>query len=79
MQRKFDLNIGKVLEDWEVHHALREIIANWLDEKVLRKTKDIKIEIGDFRDPKFVDKIIKKYNFSCIFHLGAQTQVLKGL
>ena len=43
MQRKFDLNIGKVLEDWEVHHALREIIANWLDEKVLRKTKDIKI------------------------------------
>jgi dTDP-glucose 4,6-dehydratase len=43
------------------------------------KTKDIKIEIGDFRDPKFVDKIIKKYNFSCIFHLGAQTQVLKGL
>jgi hypothetical protein len=44
--RKFDLNIEKILEDWEVHHALRELIANALDEQKLSKTSDIKI----FRD-----------------------------
>jgi len=41
--KKFDLNIEKVLEDWEVHHALREVIANALDEQALTKTKDIGI------------------------------------
>lgn len=41
--RKFDLNIEEVLENWEVYHALREIIANALDEQILTKTKDIKI------------------------------------
>ena len=30
--KKFDLNIEKVLEDWEVYHAVREVIANALDE-----------------------------------------------
>ena len=42
--KKFDLNIEKVLEDWEVFHAVREIIANALDEQVLTKTKDIEIK-----------------------------------
>ena len=41
--RKFDLNIEQVLENWEVYHALREIIANALDEQILTKTKDIEI------------------------------------
>ena len=41
--RKFDLNIEDVLENWEVYHALREIIANALDEQILTKTKDIEI------------------------------------
>ncbi|OGC88171.1 MAG: D-tyrosyl-tRNA deacylase [candidate division Zixibacteria bacterium RBG_16_48_11] len=41
--KKFDLNIEKVLEDWEVYHAIREVIANALDEQVLTKTKDIEI------------------------------------
>ena len=42
--KKFDLNIEKVLEDWEVFHALREIIANALDETVLSGTdQDISI------------------------------------
>lgn len=41
--RLFDLNIEKVLEDWEVHHALREVIANALDEQILTKTKEIEI------------------------------------
>ena len=39
----FDLNIEKVLENWEVYHALREIIANALDEQLLTNTKEIEI------------------------------------
>ena len=41
--KEFDLNIQKVLEDWEVFHALREIIANAIDEQLLTDTKDITI------------------------------------
>lgn len=41
--REFDLNIGKILEGWEVYHAIREIIANALDEQVLSGTQDIQI------------------------------------
>ncbi len=41
--KKFDLNIEKILEDWEVYHALREVIANALDEQLLSQTKDIEI------------------------------------
>lgn len=41
--RKFDLNIEKILEDWEIHHAIREIIANAVDEKIITNTKDIEI------------------------------------
>lgn len=40
---KFDLNIEKILENWEVFHAIREIIANALDEQLLTNTKDIAI------------------------------------
>lgn len=39
----FDLNIEKVLEHWEIKHALREIIANAIDEQILTKTRDIQI------------------------------------
>lgn len=41
--REFDLNIEKVLENWTVAHAIREIIANALDEQVLTGTPDIEI------------------------------------
>lgn len=41
--KKFDLNIEKILENWEVKHAVREIIANALDEKTLTNTRDIDI------------------------------------
>ncbi len=41
--KPFDLNIEKILEDWEVHHGLREVIANALDEQLLTNTKDIEI------------------------------------
>jgi hypothetical protein len=42
--KKFDLNIEEVLEDWEVYHAIREIIANALDEQILTGTKEIEIK-----------------------------------
>lgn len=41
--KKFDLNIEKVLENWDIFHAVREIIANALDEQLLTETKDIEI------------------------------------
>ena len=41
--RNFDLNIEKILEGWETCHAVREIIANALDEQVLSKTEDVQI------------------------------------
>lgn len=41
--REFDLNIEEVLENWEVEHALREVISNALDEQVLSKTAEILI------------------------------------
>lgn len=43
MKKKFDLNIEKILEDWEIYHAIREVIANAIDEQILTKTKDIQI------------------------------------
>ena len=42
-EREFDLNIEKILESWEVYHAVREIIANALDEQTLTDTDEIKI------------------------------------
>ena len=41
--KEFDLNIEEILEDWEVYNALREIIANALDEQILTNSKDIEI------------------------------------
>ena len=41
--KEFDLNIEKILENWENYHAIREIIANALDEQVLTNTRDIEI------------------------------------
>jgi len=40
---KFDLNIEKILEGWEICHAIREVIANALDEQVLTNTKQVEI------------------------------------
>jgi len=41
--KEFDLNIEEVLENWEIEHALREIIANALDEQVISRTDEIQI------------------------------------
>ena len=45
--RQFDLNIGTVLDHWDVHHAVRELIANALDEQALTGTPDISIAGSD--------------------------------
>lgn len=41
--KAFDLNIEEVLENWQVEHAIREIIANALDEQFLSKTPEVEI------------------------------------
>ena len=42
-EHEFDLNIGKVLEHWSVPFAIREIIANAIDEQILTATADPEI------------------------------------
>ncbi len=49
-ERRFDLNIEKILEGWETCHAVREIIANALDEQALTDTKNVAIS----RDQKSI-------------------------
>ena len=41
--REFDLNIERMLENWTVAHALREVIANALDEHALTGTREPQI------------------------------------
>jgi hypothetical protein len=45
--RLFDLNIERILEAWENGHAVRELIANALDEQVLTDTRDVEIAKDD--------------------------------
>lgn len=53
--KTFDLNIEKILENWEIRHAVREIIANALDEQLLTNTQPVSIrKAGD-------DWIIRDY------------------
>ncbi len=47
--------------------------------KIYLKKLPKKIIIGDFRNKKKVERIIKKYKINIIFHLGAITQVLESL
>jgi len=42
--KSFDLNIEKILENWQVRHAVREVIANALDEQQLSGTPDVVID-----------------------------------
>lgn len=41
--RNFDLNVEKVLEGWKISHAIRELIANALDEQALSGSAPIEI------------------------------------
>ena len=47
MEQAFDLNIGKVLEHWTVPFAIRELIANALDEQTLTGTAEPVISKDD--------------------------------
>ena len=40
---KFDLNIDTILENWQPEHALREVIANAIDEQLLTQSQDVEI------------------------------------
>lgn len=42
--KSFDLNIEKILENWQVRHAVREVIANAVDEQLLSDTREVVIE-----------------------------------
>jgi hypothetical protein len=44
VSREFDLNIERVLENWTVAHAIRELIANALDEAALTATSEPEID-----------------------------------
>jgi hypothetical protein len=46
--KKFDLNIEKILENWETYHAIRELIANALDEQLLTRTSEVEIVKNDY-------------------------------
>ena len=48
-------------------------------QNIFLSTNKLIIEKGNFFENKIVEKLIKKYSFSGIFHLWAQTQVLKAL
>src|SRR6188472_2453871 len=43
VSREFDLNVERVLENWTVAHAIRELIANALDEAALTGTPEPEI------------------------------------
>lgn len=45
--KSFDLNIEQILENWEVRHGIREVIANALDEQMLTGTEPVLIENRD--------------------------------
>jgi hypothetical protein len=50
--KHFDLNIDKILENWNLSHAVRELIANAIDESVITNTEHpevIKDEDGWWR------------------------------
>ena len=50
--KKFDLNVETILENWSAYHAIREVIANAIDEQILTNTKDIEIakdEVGSWK------------------------------
>jgi hypothetical protein len=68
--RAFDLNIEKVLESWTISHALRELIANALDERTLSGTRQIEIsrvragvwQIRDFGRGLRIEHLTQKEN-----------------
>jgi hypothetical protein len=83
----FDLNIEKVLEHWPVAFALREFIANALDEQVLSGTQDPVVEkvsegtwrIRDFGRGLTYQHLTQKENPEKMKHPGVIGQFGIGL
>src|SRR5438046_3105072 len=47
--KNFDLNVDKILENWELSHAIRELISNAIDECVITNTRPplvVKDDVG---------------------------------
>ncbi len=68
--------ILKLIENKNNVYVLEKKSTN---RKIFLKKKPKKIIIGDFRNKKIIQKIIKKNKINVIFHLGAITQVLDSL
>ncbi|MFC8526157.1 hypothetical protein [Nocardia sp. NPDC057227] len=83
----FDLNIEKVLEHWPLAYAVREIIANALDEQaitatpdpVIRKISDRLWEIADFGRGLRYQHLTQKENVEKLRHPGVIGQFGMGL
>ena len=45
--KHFDLNIDKILDNWELPHAIRELIANAVDESNITSTREPEIYRDD--------------------------------
>ena len=60
--KKFDLNIDQMLENWDACHAIREIIANALDEWVLTGSQGISI-LRDSQGQWSMPKPVARDNF----------------
>jgi len=45
----------------------------------IKNIKNIKFVAGELNNHKLINETFKKYNVNIVFHLGAQTQVLKAL
>jgi hypothetical protein len=47
VMKNFDLNIDKILEDWDLSDAIRELIANAIDESILTNTQPAEVYKDD--------------------------------
>lgn len=75
-RREFDLNMERVLEHWTLAHAVREVIANALDEQALTNTRMPEIErvghnrwrVRDFGRGLRYDHLTQKENAEKLSH-----------
>lgn len=77
MMKQFDLNIDRILENWECRHAVREIIANALDEQRITGTQNIRIYkdgdewvIRDFGRGLKYEHLVQKENSEKLNSIG---------
>ena len=73
--------LGVALVNFLIKKKYKVVILDYKNfrKNFFLKKKNIIIEKGNFCEKRFVAKIFKKHKFSGVFHLGAQTQVLKAL